>query len=698
MPLIDFTFWKQAPFLRLVLPLMAGIITAWELSLEVTFDTLISIFIFSGLLVVLAVVTRIRLINDGLRTVFLLIFLFLLGGFLTVYHDAGRHVDFAGKFLKSESKIILRIREPLSEKPASWKTVADIIRVESGKGSFETRGKAILYLRKTGSIPPLKYGDVIIARNNLQPVRNSGNPGSFDYRRYCHLQNIFYQAYLANDSWEKLSVRKANVLQEIFFRCRTKGIELLSHYIQGNRELGIAEALLVGYRDDLDKDLVQAYADTGVVHIIAISGLHLGLIYLILLFILKPLKDEGYQRWIKGILIILSLWSFAMITGGSPSALRACVMFSFIVTGQFFVRRQSNIYNTLAASAFLLLCFNPFLLFDVGFQLSYLAVLGIVMFQKPVYGLFISKNKVWNYFWKMMSVSIAAELLTFAAAIYYFHRFPLAFLIANLLVVPLASFILYAEVILMVVSVIQPLGILVGWVVMQSIVFMNGIIEILSTVSFSGFSGITFTLTETILLYVVIFSLMIFFIREIKFAFITFLFFFFLFGLSKTIRHMNNLFNKKVIVYNIPHYQALHLVDGRSVCFIGDSAVLENKNMMRNTFLPAAIYYQLQSDGRADKCLRQSHFIQFYNTRIFILDQQVVSKNLTKAYPVDYILISHHPDPDFEKIKNIFSPKMVVFDGSNPLWKIKLWKTACDSLHLHCFSVQEEGAWIANVF
>jgi competence protein ComEC len=164
-------------------------------------------------------------------------------------------------------------------------------------------------------------------------------------------------------------------------------ISTLKKYIPGDKESGLAEALLIGYKDDLDKNLVQSYSNTGVVHIIAISGLHLGIIYWLLLAVTKPLKQNKKLVWLRLLLTISALWAFTLLAGAQPSVLRSAIMFTIIAIGQL-AARKGSIYNTMALSAFVLLCINPFWLWDVGFQLSYTAVLSIVVFFRPVYNWF----------------------------------------------------------------------------------------------------------------------------------------------------------------------------------------------------------------------------------------------------------------------------------------------------------------------
>src|SRR6185436_16943723 len=197
-----------------------------------------------------------------------------------------------------------------------------------------------------------------------------------------------------------------------------------------------------------------------------------GLIYWLLALLLKPLKNRRKIKWLRPILIVTGLWLFSILAGAQPSILRSAVMFTCIVLGES-LSRKSSVYNTLALSAFLLLCYNPYWLWDVGFQLSYAAVLSIVIFMKPIYNWFYIKNKVLDFTWKMNAVTLAAQVLTVPLSIYHFHQFPNYFLLTNLVAVPVSSVIVLGEILLCVVSFTAPVATAVGNILHYLIWFMN---------------------------------------------------------------------------------------------------------------------------------------------------------------------------------------------------------------------------------
>ena len=367
-----------------------------------------------------------------------------------------------GIIINTSALLVATLDETPVEKTKSFKANASIsMMIENGK-NIPVNGKVILYFKRDSLLPAMSYGSQLIIRKPLQEIKNSGNPGGFDYKRYCLFREITHQAYLKPDEFSvlpKLRIKNGSIafLDDI----REKVLNILRTNIKGDKELGLAEALLIGYKDDLDKTLVQSYTNTGVVHIIAISGLHLGLIYWLLVQLLKPLQRRKYMNWLRPFIIISGLWLFSLLAGAQPSILRSAVMFTCIVIGET-IAKKTSIYNSLAFSAFGLLCWNPYWLWDVGFQLSYSAVLSIIIFMRPVYNLLYVKNKILDFFWKINAVTIAAQILTLPLSIFHFHQFPVYFLLTNFIAVPLSSIILFGEIFLCAISFIPVVAKLTG--------------------------------------------------------------------------------------------------------------------------------------------------------------------------------------------------------------------------------------------
>jgi competence protein ComEC len=385
-----------------------------------------------------------------------------------------------------------------------------------------------------------------------------------------------------------------------------------------------------------------------------------------------------------------------LLTGGSASILRAAVMFSCIVIGQNFGKR-SSIYNSLAASAFLLLCFNPYFLWDVGFQLSYLAVAGIVIFQKPIYHLSYIKNKWLNNVWQLTTVSLAAQVLTFPVCLYYFHQFPTLFLFTNILLVPFSSLILFVEIFLVAFSWAPFVGALAGKLTWWLVWLMNKTILWFNNLPFSVWDGISVSSVATILLYGVVVCAGYWLLNKNKTAFKLSLLMLFCFTGLTGYTKWKTLTQQKLVVYNVPQHQSIDFINGNAYKFIGDSVLMEG-GMLQNFHLkPGRIALQLSKKVDSLPALLYSNHLYLFNgKKILLIDESLIFQPAIEKINVDYIIISKNPKLYIQQLAKVFNCGQYIFDGSNSLWKIAKWKTDCEQLNLHCYSVPEEGAFVLD--
>src|SRR5438067_2642211 len=436
--------WKSAPFIRFLVPLMVGIVLQWycQFSHQVVWYAFAFSMLVAFVSFLLSGFTRFRL-SAATGSCIMIIFC-SLGSLLVWYKDIRHDKNWLGNIYHPGDLVMAVLKESPAEKQNSYKALARVVAIVGRNEKKRAAGCIIIYFKKGTSLPSLDVGSQIIFRTGPQDIKSSGNPGAFDYKRYSLFQDITHQVYLKAGQFTVLKEKKEVFPENVLIPIRRKILSILRHYIPGEKERGLAEALLIGYKDDLDKNLVQSYTSTGVVHIIAISGMHLGLIYWLLVQILRPFSRKKIPKFLTPVIIITGLWLFSLVAGGQPSVLRSAVMFTCIVLAKYLSRRTS-IYNSLACSAFLLLCYNPYWLWDVGFQLSYAAVLSIVVFMKPIYNWFYIKNKALDFVWKLNAISIAAQLLTTPFSIFHFHQFPNYFLLTNFVAVPLSSIVVLGE-------------------------------------------------------------------------------------------------------------------------------------------------------------------------------------------------------------------------------------------------------------
>jgi competence protein ComEC len=691
MPKYAVAFWKQVPFVRLLIPLIAGIIIQWYY--QFTFTTLLllelSFVLFSLAFFFLPAIKKFSL--RGLQGALIQSSIFVIGALITYDKDIRHDDQWIGHHYIDSCAVIVTLQEPLVEKTKSYKALASIDALQvNGKWQY-VKGNMLIYFKKDSTPPPLKYGSQIIFTKPLQAIKNSGNPGAFDYERYAAFQDIYHQIFLKPDEIHYTRKENINTIKQWLFDVRFAVLNTLKKYIHPAREAAVAEALLIGYRDDLDKDLVQAYSNTGVVHIIAISGLHLGLIYGAMVWLFRPFKKRKWVRWVKPLVILGVLWTFTLVAGAAPSILRSAVMFTFIIMGET-ISRKTSIYNTLAASAFTMLCFNPFFLWDVGFQLSYAAVISIVTFMKPVYNWIYIKNKLLNGIWKLNAVTISAQVLTLPIVLYHFHQFPNLFLITNFVAVPLSSGILFGELLLLITSIVPAVAAFVGALNSALLKFMNSFIERMNDIPFSVTDNIQVSIMETAILYISFIAFAIWLLRKYKTAFHIGLTGMVLFIVVRSLDISAKGRQQKMIVYNVPQHSAIDFIDGMHYKFIGDTAVLTD-NFMQNFHLkPSRTKHRIEPAGNLATLKTAYPFLLFKQQKVLLINQPLKFFSYTRI-PVDVIILSKNPRIYINELAAVFDCKQFVFDASNPLWKIKLWKKDCDSLRLPYHSVGEKGAF-----
>jgi len=690
--------WKLAPFVRLLLPFSVGILIQWyigiALYLIVTLLLIVLVFVIGFTFI--SIKNKYRL--QTLEAILFFIAMIVLGLFLTHKNDESKNTNWYGKAYKPNDFILVRIDEPVIEKNKSYKANAYVEGIIKNDSLIKTQGKIIVYFAKDSAAGLLNYGDKILIHKNIQTIKNSGNPGSFNYQRYASFQQLFHTIFLKEKDWVKTNERQVSWFKQFIFSAREKILDILKKNIGDNKdELGIAEALLIGYTNDLDNDLVQAYSNTGVVHVIAISGMHLGLIYVMLVWVFGKLPFIKKSKIIQVVLILSCLWLFSLLTGASASVLRSAVMFSCIAIGKNFFK-QASIFNSLAASAFILLCYNPYYLWDVGFQLSYLAVIGIIVFQKPIYNTIYIKNKYVNEVWKLVAISIAAQLLTFPICIYYFHQFPNLFILTNIIAVPLSSLILYLEIAMISLSWIPFIGTWLGKLTQWLVWLMNKIILFVNDFPFAVWDNLLASILTTLLLYVVVVTCCIWLIKKkkeyLKFSLLTLL----CFVLLQSFMQWQIKNQQKLIVYNVPQHQAIDFVSGNTYKFIGDSILLVDGILQNFHLKPGRIKLQLnQRVDSLSNCFAKTNFYQFNTKKIMLIDEPVAFNSLTTKINVDIILISKNPKLHIPQLASVFNCKTIVFDASNSLWKIDRWKEDCDKLNLQYYSVPDNGAYVLDL-
>lgn len=689
-------FLSRAPFIKILAPLILGI--AWQLAfgftlwwlLLVSGISIISILVFTFL------PAYFKFRFNWLKTLLFQISWFCAGALLFVVKDVRFKKDWIGHQYTPGEILVVALSENPVEKENSFKAEASVTSKLSSNGAVKATGKIIIYFRKDSSILQMGTGQKLTFRKALQEIINSGNPGSFDYKRYSLFNDITHQVYLTESDFIPSSEKSTTSLASILQSIRTYVLQTIQKNIPGKKEQGLAEALLIGYKNDLDRELLQAYTNTGIVHVIAVSGMHLALIFWLLNIAFKPLLKSRKTKWLHPLLVIAVMWVFTLIAGGAASIVRAAVMFTFIMVGKS-LNRNASIYNALAASAFFLLCYNPYWLWDVGFQLSYAAVLSIIIFYKPLYNMIYVKNKVLDWVWQLLAVSTAAQILTTPIAILHFHQFPVYFLITNLLVVPVSSFVLIGELILVLISPIATIAAFLGRLLSSVIWWMNSFIERLSEFPFSVWEGLQVNLLQVILLYLIIAAMAVWLMEKkttgLWVSTVALVAFFAIRAFSFNTAQQQ----RKIIVYNVYRHDAISFIDGRGHKLLSDSGLRYNKRLFAMAIKPTTTLFRLQSVDSLTGLRIKKNTALFHNKKILHINTAVAFQDPANNIHADIVVLSGNPRLYISDLLKTVTPGKIVISSSVPSWKAAYWKKDCDSLNIPYHSVAENGAFVMTL-
>lgn len=667
--------WFHQPFIRITIAFITGIIIGKYFPLPIYLAQWIILFASIFLLGFNFIAPQIKFRFAWIAGIFIHIILITFGWMLMHLNS-----QIPKSFKHIPIKVI--IQEPLIRTNKSMKSI----------GSIDGQ-KIILYFQKDDQLKEIEIGSQVLLYKHPDTILNASNPGGFNFKQYAASQKIYYQTFLKKEDYRITNTQQISLAKKLLNRLSTWVLKTINQFILGEKEAGVAEALLIGYKKNLDKELLQAYSNTGVVHIIAISGLHLGMIYGLLLFILKPLKKSQHSKWLQALIILTVIWIFTLITGAAPSILRSAIMFSFIILAEH-QGRSSPIYNGLAASAFCILFYNPLLLWDVGFQLSYAAVTSIVAFSKPITHFFYLENKLLRSAWNLSAITLSAQIFTLPLLLFYFHQFPNLFIFTNFIAIPLSGLILYFEILLLTISPITPIATVLGKFTTFLIKQMNELIENTAKIPFAATENIQINFGQTVFLYIFILCTAYWIIKKKTPAILIALFFLNIFIGIRSFSMLKAKQQQKIIVYFAPKLSAIDLINGNKHQFIGNPSMYNDPLLIKNYLSPTRILYRAPT---STLLINNGSFIFGTNKKLLILNSNSSLPSRPIQQNIDLIIISGNPNISLTHINQLFHCRQYVFDCSNSMWKIEKWKKEAENLHLRYHSVPQMGAFEFNL-
>lgn len=692
--------WNSIPFVRILISFLAGILLGINIPDLLNFNYLIFLIPFSAYYFIHKYYQS-NFQFRFLKGIPLVLFFVLFGIKLIQLHT---EIDFENHFSKKvQDAFLVKIAEPPKQKLNTIKLVGEVIQVKQKKEWSCTQGKILMYIAKDQSSLKLKYGDIILCNANIINTPAPKNPSEFNYKKYLAFHQIYHQTYLNKQNWQATHLNQSNKILAYAYQTRNYLLQLLAYNQISGDEYAIGSALILGYEDDLSNEVIGSFAATGALHVLSVSGLHVGIVFLVINFLLQYLGDSKTAKITRFLVSIAGLWLYALITGLSPSVWRAAAMFSLISLGKFY-KKDINTFNIIGCSAFILLCINPFMITEVGFQLSYLAVMGIVSLHQRFYDLFLFKNKILDNIWSISCVSIAAQLVTFPLGLLYFHQFPNYFLFSNLLVIPISTIILYVGILLLVFAKIPVAGALVAKLLYILLWLLKNTVTVFENLPFALIEGISISTMDTFIIYGILIGLFCFWVYR-KTSYLTFsvVLSICLFGFQIH-EKVHQKSQEKIVIYAINKHTAIDLIAGGNNVLIADSALLQNKDKMRFHIIPnwnnlgLGDAQKFSCENRIDTSTQYIHtkgYYLFFKNKVIFNGAKEIVKFSRIIYKPDIVLLNTKNKKHFTLLFQLFPEAKFICDGTISPYLYQKLKSQNQRLNMR--SVLVEGAIILEV-
>ena len=510
------------PVVRILVPYIIGILSAFQLSSYPPLPLYLFLILTSILLITILILNKYPSYRQRwIKGMLIYICFIMTGYFITINNYENHKADYFGNYITtSKSLAIADINEPIEIKAKTVKALVKVIYItdthnkDTPANLIATSGKTIIYLQKDSLTLNLRYGDRLMINANFKEIPPPQLLSDINYKRYFAFKNIYHQAFVRRENVMLLSRDHVNPVYYYAYLTGNKIIRILKENGVSGKELAVGVSLIFGYREFLSPETIREYSDAGVIHILCVSGLNVGIIYIFCSSLLFFLDRNRNGKYVKLIILLLMIWFYTFICGLSPSILRASAMFTFIITGKIF-NRDADILNSLIVSAFVLLLYNPFFLADIGFQLSYLSVTGIVLLCPILEKLISSKNPFVIKVWQLNSISVAAQIAVSPLVIYYFHFIPVYFIFTNLIIIPLTFIITYAGCSLLIINPLL-LSSIAAFIFIRLIRVINYVVWSVQLMPFCTIDNIYINVFQLIMIYLLIIFLIISLLKRNK--------------------------------------------------------------------------------------------------------------------------------------------------------------------------------------
>jgi len=681
----------EIPFLFWLLPFITGIVLSLYLGGAIPFTYIIILLFISG-----AGFAGLNLCYNQFKVHqyswlggLLMHVVLLCSGWLCIQlNNELRNPNHFSK-LKANYLIVKVISEP-SQKGIYTRFTAQVNYAVKPKLHSPASGKLLVTLVTDSSSHSVSYGDVLLIPATYKPVDPPFNPAEFNYKQYLAHQNIYHQSFLNHQEIRLMRSDEGNPIIAWSLALRQRMVNAIKLYITNTEAAAIASTLLLGYKADLSSDILQAYSKTGTIHVLSVSGAHVAILFWVILWLLKPLRHHRNGRILSAVISLILIWAYAILTGLSPAVCRAAVMLSMVIISKA-SGRPVHYLNVLAVSAFALLLYNPLLITDVGFQLSYLAVFGLVALQPILYEQFEFENKWANKLWKLCSLSLAAQLITFPLSAYYFHQFPVYFLLSNLLIIiPAEAIVIVGMTFLLttLVTSLAPLSKLLAFVLEHLLLLMNKALVFIEHLPYASISKIWINQLEHLLLYLIIITAIYFLAYKKPWQLHLTLAFVLVLCCSLSWKAIGQQSTSHVVFFNMKKHSTILFQSGHQAVVVTELLPTDKNYQysvqpcLDSLSADSVTVCNLQQNVQTSYFKKQLNMIRFLDKSVLLFNPSVQNIVLSQKIPVDYLFLTHNPYSKLAFILKNYAVKHFVIDANNSNQRINNIEHEGDSLHL----------------
>lgn len=687
---------SKAPFVRITLLFVLGIVLALNFSVNqaIILNLIIGFTVFS-ILVVVFMTRRFYYINILYGIIISSVFV------LTAFWFTSDKLNIIDNQKDIKGMLLAEVSSAKVYKNSFYKLNIKIISKEDSVLALKTN--AIAFLKSDTDTFNIQIGDYILLNSEFKELEPPQNPNQFNYKSFLKYSDISKIGFVNNSDWKLIKNNDFNIYKRPetvrqFFINRFKDFDIKPE------NLAIINAIILGDKSDITPETGEKYANAGVMHILAVSGLHVGILYLMLAFLLKSFAGYKIGKYLRFFLIIFILWSYAFITGLSPSVVRSVIMFS-IVSVSIITQRQHNIFNTIFVSAFILLVFNPFYITKIGFQLSYLAVIGIVFFQPKISKIVKSKNKIIRYVWDLIAVSIAAQISTAPITMYYFSKFPNYFLLTNIAIMLLVAIVLAIGIAFMAFSFVPYFNNLIAKILDSLLDIMNFIIHKVNSFPKAITDNINVNFIEMISLYLILIAFAYYIVNRNKQAVVLFGLSVFAFLVFYNFNISYNYNKSELVFFNVKQHSFIGIIDNNKSQLICDQNYEKSisdinfnikKYLIRNNVGDNKIC-NLDSIENIDmqNVYCDTNLLKFNSKTIFFANNNYNISNINTK--IDYLYLLKFNKYKFENLVDKISPKEVIISNKIPKYYEDDIIEICKKRKLPYYSLLESPAIIISL-